>query len=164
MNLLKKLFSRKKEEAPDLPPEFHDASPPDWLLAAKGQNLRDGTTYSIRAQLIDSPRGGVADVVVWPPSDKEQPRAARTGLAKTEVDQLFVILGFSFPKDVGSIDPGSETGIPMTISVHRREPYATITAECDLASWVGTKKSGPPAIEMGRILWSARERAVPSRK
>ena len=44
MNLFKKLFSRGKEETPDLPPEFLQETPPDWLIDAKGQRLPNGNT------------------------------------------------------------------------------------------------------------------------
>ena len=47
------------------------------------------------------------------------------------------------PKDV----------LPIDLTVHRREPYALSTAKCNLGGvWLESKKSGPPVIEISRIL------------
>ncbi|HZQ47861.1 MAG TPA: hypothetical protein VFC07_12660 [Verrucomicrobiae bacterium] len=164
MNLFKKLFTRHKEDAPDLPPEFHQETPPDWLIDAKGQLLPDGNRFSIRVQLTDASRTGIAEIVILPLNENEQPKSAQTGLLRNEIDRLFVILGFSFPADIDSVAPGAETGAPVNISIHRREPYSSKFAECDLASWLDTRKPGPPIVEIGRVLMDAQARALPFKK
>jgi len=163
MNLFKKIFSRRKEEAPDLPPEFLQEAPPDWLIDAKGQELPHGNRFSIRVQLTNASRVGTVEIVILPLKENEQPKSAQTELRRQELDRLFVILGFSFPEEIGNVAPGEEVGIPVCISIHRREPYSTINAECDLASWLGTRNPGPPVVEIGRVLMEARERALPPR-
>lgn len=164
MNLFKKLFSRAKVDAPELPPEFLQETPPDWLIDAKGQRLPDGNRFSIRAQLTDSSRTGIVEILILPLSENEQPKTAQTELLRQEIDRLFVILGFSFPEDIDHVAPGEVEGIPVSISIHRREPYSTRCVECDLSSWLGTRNPGPPAVEIGRVLMDAQERALPSKR
>ncbi len=161
MNLFKKLFSRRKEEMPDLPPEFLQETPPDWLIDAKGQRLPIGNRFSIRVQLTDVSRVGIAEILILPANENEQPQSAVTELLKPEIDRLFVILGFSYPEDIADVAPGEETGTPASISIHHREPYSFKLAECDLAAWLDTKKSGPPVVEIGRVLMEALNRALP---
>lgn len=161
MSLFKKLFSRRKEESPDLPPEFLQETPPDWLIDAKGQRLPNGNRFSIRVQLMDASRAGIAEILILSVNENEQPQTARTELLRPEIDRLFVILGFSYPQDIGDVAPGEETGTPVSISIHHREPYSSKLAECDLVSWLVTKKSGPPVIEIGRVLMEALNRALP---
>lgn len=161
MSLFKKLFSRRKEDAPELPPEFHQEAPPDWLIDAKGQRLPDGNRFSIRVQLTHATRAGTVEIVILPLTEDEQLKSAQTELLRQEIDRLFVILGFSFPEDIDDVATGEEGGIPVSISIHRREPYSTILAECDLAPWLGTRKPGPPAVEIGRVLMEAQARALP---
>ncbi len=160
MSLFKKLFSRRKKEAPDLPPEFLQASPPDWLIDARGQTLSEGSRFSIRAQLTNATRVGIVEIVQWPAGGSEQPETAQIELLRTEIDRLFVVLGFSFPDDIGDVAPWEESGVPVSMTVHRREPYSFVSAGCDLASWLTTKKSGPPVVEIGRVLMDARNRAL----
>jgi hypothetical protein len=164
MSLFKKLFSRRKKEAPEPPPEFLQATPPDWLIEAKGQAGTDGDKFSIRLQLMDKSRTGNADVVQWPAEENQQPRTAQIELLRAEIDRLFVILGFSFPVDIHDINPGDHTGTPASITVHRREHYALKSGECDLAAWLHSKKSGPPIVEIGRVLMAVRERALADQK
>jgi hypothetical protein len=161
MNLFKKLFSRRQKEAPDLPPEFLQDAPPDWLIDAKGQRRPDGNRFSIRVQLTNSSRTGTAEILILPLKDDEQPKSAQTELLRHEIDRLFVILGFSYPEDIDTVAPGDKDGIPMSMSIHHREPYSSRSAECDLASWLGTKKPGPPVVEIGRVLMEAQDRALP---
>lgn len=164
MSLFSKIFSRRKKEAPDPPPEFLQATPPDWLIEAKGQAGTDGDRFSIRVQLNDQSRTGNADVVQWLPEESQQPRTAQIELLRSEIDRLFVILGFSFPDDIHDVSPGDHTGTPVSVTVHRREHYAFKFGDCDLAAWLHTKKSGPPVVEIGRVLMAVRERALPDKQ
>lgn len=161
MSFFKKLFSRSKEETPDLPPEFLQEAPPDWLIDAKGQRLPDGNRFSIRVQLTNATRTGIVEILILPRNENEQPKSAQTELIRQEIDRLFVILGFSFPADIDTVAPGEVEGLPIGISIHRREPSSCRFAECDLASWLGTKKSGPPIVEIGKVLMEAQARALP---
>src|ERR1700722_19073769 len=161
MNLFKKLFSRRKEEAPDLPPEFLQETPPAWLIDARGQWLPDGNSFSIRVQLTQATRTGTVEIVILPLNESEQLKSAQTELQRQEIDRLFVILGLSFPRETDTVAPGEEEGIPVSLSIHRREPYSAVLAECDLASWLVTRKPGPPGVEIGRVLMEARDRALP---
>jgi hypothetical protein len=52
-------------------------------------------------------------------------------------------------------------GLRADITVHRREPYRLAMARCNLTGWLDSKKSGPPAIELGRILIEAQRRTLP---
>src|ERR1700722_18653517 len=98
MNLFKKHFSRRKEEAPDLPHEFLQETPPDWLIDARGQRLPHGNRFSMRVQLTQATRTGTVEIVILPLNESEQLKSAQTELQRQEIDRLFVILGFSSPK------------------------------------------------------------------
>jgi len=160
MNFFKRLFGRK-ETPLELPPEFLQETPPDWLIDMKGAGLPHGNRFSIRVQLTDSARAGTAEILILPCSEGEEPKNASGALARSEVDRLFVTLGFSFPGDIGDVPAQVIDGIPVNISVHRHEPYSLAAGECNLAGWTDSRKSGPPVIEIGKILLEAQGRILP---
>lgn len=162
MNFLKKLFSKRTEEPADVPPEFLQANPPDWLIDLKGQDLADGSTFSIRVQLFQPARTGVAEIVILPRDQSGEPRNATTDLTRPEIDRLFVILGFSFPNEIENVPADVPDGMPVTISIYRQSPFLLRSAACNLAGWLDSRKSAPTAVEIGRILLEARTRALSS--
>jgi hypothetical protein len=162
MNFLKKLFSKRTEEPADVPPEFLQAIPPDWLIDFKGQDLAGGSTISIRVQLFQTARTGAAEIVVLPHEPSVQPKNATTDLTRTEIDRLFVILGFSFPDEIEDVPADVPDGLPVTISIYRQSPLLLRSATCNLAGWLDSRKSAPTAVEIGRILLEARTRALSS--
>jgi hypothetical protein len=141
-----------------LPPEFEQEDPPHWLIDLKGAMPPDAHRFSIRVSLHKTTRAGHAEILILPTNESQDPRSATISLERTECDRLFVILGFSFPGDIASVEDEKAPPIPVSISVHRREPYATISAECNLADWTDTRKPGPPIIEIGKILLMIRLR------
>jgi hypothetical protein len=159
MSFLKRLFG-KKEKPQDLPPEFLQDDPPDWLIDLKGQRLPEGERFSIRIEMWAGSRKGIADVLVLPANEGGEPRIGRCELEKGEIDRLFVTLGFSFPADVADVPAEAAEGLAVVISIHHREPYAAVSADCNLAGWIGAKKSGPPVIEIGKILVEIQRRTV----
>jgi hypothetical protein len=162
MNFLKRLFSGKKNEVQEMPPEFAQSEPPDWLLDLKGQGLPHGNRFSIRVQLSTATRTGSVDVLILPLEEGGQPLSATAELIQTEFDRLLVILGFSFPDDFEDVTPGVKDGCPVTLSIHRREPYALKSASCNLAGWTDSKKSRPPLVEIGSILLEMQKRTLPA--
>ena len=160
MNFLKRLFGRK-ETPPELPPEFLQENSPDWLIDLKGAALPHGNRFSIRVQLSHAARAGTVEIVMLPRKEGEEPKSASGALARLEIDRLFVILGFSFPGDIADAPAQVIDGMPVTISIHRHEPYSVAAGECNLAEWMDSKKSGPPVIEIGKILLEAQMRIMP---
>src|SRR5947209_6587510 len=152
MSFLKRLFSGRKNEVQELPPEFEQSEPPDWLLDLKGQDLPQGSRFSIRVQLSAASRIGSADILILPCQEGEQPRSGTAELTRPEFDRLLVILGFSFPGDFEDVAGSEKEGLPVTISIHRREPYDLKTANCNLVGWNESKQSRPPLVEIGWIL------------
>ena len=159
MNFLKRLFGRK-EEPVELPPEFLQSAPPDWLIELKGQLAPSGGRFSIRAQLSEASRTGLADVLVLPAEPGAEPRTAAVELERLEFDRLLVVLGFSFPGDIAEVAAGTESEPAASLAIHRREPYETASAECCLAGRLDSRKSEPPVVEIGRILIGAMRRAM----
>lgn len=160
MNFLKRLFGHK-EKPMELPPEFLQENPPDWLIDLKGAELPEGRRFSIRLQLSASSRSGTVEVVALPRNDREELKSADAALDRGEIDRLFVILGFSFPGDIAGIPDEMDAGLPANISIHRREPYSTASAGCNLAGWLESRKPGPPIVEIGKILLEAQRRVLP---
>jgi hypothetical protein len=160
MNFLKRL-SGHKESPPELPPEFLQENPPDWLIDLKGAGLPHGNRFSIRVQLSNAARGGTAEILVLPRKGGDEPKSASGALARSEIDRLFVILGFSFPGDIADVPAQVIDGMPVNISVHRHEPYCLAAGECNLAGWTDSRKPGPPVIEIGKILLEAQGRILP---
>jgi len=58
--------------------------------------------------------------------------------------------------------PTLRTVFPVRLLVYRRDPSAMKAASCNLAGWVDSKKPGPPAIEISRVLLGIYHRALPS--
>jgi hypothetical protein len=159
MNLFKRLFAKKKQEEPDeLPPEFLQTESPDWLIELKGASLAHGNHFSVRVQLVKAARSGIADVVIMPRKEGEFPRSSTLTLHQPDTDKLFVILGFSFPDDITSVPAPATDVLPIDICIYHREPYSFRAAHCNLGGvWLESKKSGPPVIEISRILLAAAE-------
>jgi hypothetical protein len=153
MSFLKKLFG-KTDVTVELPPEFLQEDPPDWLVELKGMNLRGSGVLSVRAQIYMAARTGTVDVALLPGAEGGEPRSASGALEKTQIDRLLVILGFSFPADFGNAGGGGTT----SVAIHRREPYLVKKGECELGEWLGAKKGGPPLVEVGRVLMEAQGR------
>ena len=164
MGLFGKLFSKGKTTATELPPEFLEESPPDWLIDLKGQEMPDGNHFSIRAQLSKAARTGTAEILVLPRADGEAPKSATTELERLEIDKLLVILGFSFLSDFADVGGDMNAGLPVSITIHRLEPYAARSANCNLAGWRGSKQPAPPAVDIGIVLVGARDRALGNRQ
>jgi len=152
MSILNWLF-KKKPELPEPPPEFLQADAPDWLVDIKGQEFPGGRRFSIRAQVHAAARTATADIVRWPATEGAEPVAHSANLPRADLDRLLVILGFSFPQDFVDI-PGSEhEGISVNVTVFRRDPLAAQGAACNLSEWLDTRKSAPPVVEIGKMLW-----------
>ena len=156
MNFLKKFFS--KPEPPEQPPEFSREEAPEWFIRFK-QDLGDGTASEIRLSLHDATNEGLAQVITR--AGGEMKRSVTVELTRQEFDRLKVILGFSFPDDIADAPAGTEEE-SATISVYKREPFMTRSGICNLAGWLDSKKSGPPVVEIGKILIEAKRRAPAS--
>src|ERR1700722_20509572 len=118
MNFLKRLFGRK-ETPLELPPEFLQEEPPDWLIDMKGAALPHGNLFSIRVQISNATRVGMVEIVMLPRADGEEPKTASGALSQLEIDRMFVLLGFSFPGDIATVTAQVIEGIPVNISIHR---------------------------------------------
>lgn len=157
MSFLKNLFSKPKAPV-ELPPEFLQSNPPDWLIEMKGHDVADDRRFSVRVELQNESREGVAHVVVLPAKEGEEPKSASGPLDRPEVDRLFVILGFSFPDDIHNIAADGAEGIPVSVSVHKHEPYELKTGECDLADWTDSRRARPAVVDVGMVLWELLKR------
>jgi hypothetical protein len=156
MNLFRWLFPRRKEPAFDLPPEFMEEDAPDWVIALEGKELPQGKEFSVRVLLSEASRTGTTKL------GRGSVETAGPDLARPEIDRLLVILGFSFPDDITNVGAGeTDDGLPVHITIYRQEPSAMRAATCNMAGWVDSKKSGPPAIEIGRALLEVQRRAMP---
>jgi hypothetical protein len=156
MSFLKKLFS-KKAELPEQPSEFLREEAPDWLVGLT-EELDDGTSTEVRLSLFESTRSGSAQVITRAGGELKQ--SVQVDATRQEFDRLMVILGFSFPSEVNSVPAGTEESF-VTIYVHKREPYFKRGGKCNLSGWVNTKKSGPPLIEIGKIVTDIKRRGLP---
>jgi hypothetical protein len=159
MNFLKKLFAKKPEETAEVPPEFLQENPPEWVIILNGRELPDGGTLSIRAPLFQSQRDGVAEVT-YLPGQGGQPQSGSAKFTRPEIDKLFVILGFSFPNEIATVAGPADEGMPVTVTIYRESPFYLQVADCNLAGWLDSRKSGPPVVEIGRILLETRSRAL----
>lgn len=163
MGFFGKLFGQGKTAAVELPPEFLEDSPPDWLIELKGREFPNGNVFSVRARLSKTERAGKADIFLLPRADAESPKSATTELERLEIDRLLVILGFSFPVDIDDIPGETESGLPVSLTIHRLAPYSSRSASCNLAGWRDSRQPAPPVVEIGGILAKSRDRAFPVR-
>ena len=161
MNFLRKLFARKPAETAEVPPEFLQENPPEWIIIMNGRELPDGGTFSIRAPLFQSRRGGVAEITSLPSKTGGEARTITVDFTRPEIDRLFIVLGFSFPKEIATVAGPTDDGVPVTMSIYRENPFNLCTADCNLADWIDSRKSAPPVIEIGRVLLEARRRTLP---
>ncbi len=154
MSFLGRLF-KKKPEPPEPPPEFLQADPPDWLIDMKGQEFPAGGRFAMRVQVHESARVATVDVVHWPAAEGAEPVAHTASLARADLDRLLVVLGFSFPQDLADIPGPEDSGIPVTMTVYRREPLAAQSAGCNLSEWLDSRKSAPAVVELARLVRGA---------
>jgi hypothetical protein len=161
MNFLRKLFAKKPAETAEVPPEFLQENPPEWIIIMNGRELPGGGGFSIRAPLYQLRRSGVAEITGLPSQAGGEARTITVDFTRPEIDRLFIVLGFSFPKEITTIAGPSDSGVPVTITIYRESPFNLCTADCNLADWIDSRKSGPPAIEIGRVLLEARRRTLP---
>lgn len=159
MNFFKRLFGGKEMAPAEPPPEFLQASPPDWVIDLKGRIEEGDPVFSIRAQIYQSARKGTAEVIILPREPGGEPRSATVELERLELDRLFVVLGFSFPADFASV--AGEAGAALKMMICRREPFVECAVDCDLSGWLDSRKSAPPVIEIGRIMLELQRRALP---
>ena len=152
MNLLKWILGCFKKAPVSLPPEFLEEAPPDWLIECRGRALPNGDAFSIRVILFQTSRTGSAEIVTVPREAGAQAPPAKADLERGEIDRLLVILGFSFPQDFAAVRSEIPDGLPVEIAIHRREPYSAAGGTCNLAPWLEAKKTGPPTVEVGRLL------------
>jgi hypothetical protein len=158
MNLFRWLFSKRKEPTFELPPEFLEEDPPDWVIVLEGSGLPLGEMGSFRVALSEASRTGTSKIRLGGMAQDE-----RIGpeLGGPETNRLFVILGFSFPTDITDVAANVKDGLPTRISIYRREPTAMKAVTCNMAGWVDSKKPGPPAVEIGRVLLELQRKALP---
>jgi hypothetical protein len=149
MNLFRRLFG-KSSEAIEAPPEFLQAAAPDWLIEAIGRMLPDGGHFSIRTQIFNAARTATVDLVTFPVGG--EPASQTRELERAKTDRLLVILGFSYPHDIADVPGPTDTGLPVAITVFRREPLVAQRAECNLWDWLESPKPAPPVVEIGKIL------------
>src|SRR4051812_21746858 len=131
MNFLKRLFSKRAEPA-ELPPEFLEQNPPDWLIELSGQGLPHGNAFQIRVSLFEANRSGSAHIFVVPRTAEEKEQSAQIELSRPEFDRLKIILGFSFPDDITNVPSEYADGLPFNLVIHRREPHSTRAAQSNL--------------------------------
>jgi hypothetical protein len=84
-------------------------------------------------------------------------------LTAIEAGRLLVLLGFSFPNDITNVGAPAMDGIPAMLSAHQREPYRLKEGNCNLMSWLDSKKSPPPTIEIALLLLNVKERLFPKK-
>jgi hypothetical protein len=161
MNFFSKLFAKKPAETAEVPPEFLQENPPEWVIILNGRQLPDGGGFSIRAPLFQSSRSGVAEITDLPATPGGEVRTISVDFTRPEIDRLFIILGFSFPKEFATVAGPADSGVPVTLTIYRESPFNLCTADCNLADWIESRKSGPPVVEIGRILIEARRRTLP---
>jgi hypothetical protein len=159
MNFFKRLFGGKETASSEPPPEFLQASAPDWVIDLKGRMAEMSPVFSIRAQVYQSPRKGAAEIIILPREPDGEPRSAAVELERLELDRLFVVLGFSFPEDFASVT--GEKGTALKMMIYRRGPYTERAVDCDLSGWLDSRKSAPPVMEIGRIMLELRRRTLP---
>lgn len=160
MSFLRKLFSKRTEPLPDIPPEFLQENAPDWLIELNGNDRANADAFSIRVQLFQSSRSAKAEILLFPKDQSGEAKKAPTTLSHPEINHLFVILGFSYPDEITDVPAESDDGLAATMSIYRQNPFTLRSANCNFAGWLDSRKSGPPAVEIGRILLGARTRAI----
>src|SRR5580698_1834892 len=151
MNFLKKLFSKRTEPLPDIPPEFLQENAPDWLIEMNANDPVKSNAFSIRVQLFASQRSAKAEVLLLSSSGQsEAPKKIPTTLSHPEINHLFVVLGFSYPDEITDVPAEIDDGLAATISIYRQSPFTLRSANCNLSAWLESRKSGPPIVEIGR--------------
>ena len=161
MNFLRKLFAKKPVETAEVPPEFLQENPPEWIIIMNGRELPNGGSFSIRAPLFQVERRGVAEIITLPSQVGGEGRTITVDFTRPEIDRLFIVLGFSFPKEFATVAGPTDSGVPVTITIYRETPFNLCACDCNLAGWIDSRKSGPPVIEIGRVLLEARRRTLP---
>ena len=160
MNLFKWLFGKKEKVALELPHEFLQADPPDWLLELKANELPHGEAFGVKVQLLAETRSGSATITVHPQIGEGAAQTATSDLTQIEGGRLMVLLGFSFPNDIGDVGAPVTEGVAANLTIHQREPYVIREGACNLASWLGSKKSQPPTVEIAMMLLGMKERIL----
>jgi hypothetical protein len=158
MNFFKWLFGKKEKVALELPLEFLQADPPDWLLELKVAFMPRGETVTVRARSQAEAKTGSAVFEIEPPTGKGAAQTASADLTQIEAGRLLVLLGFSFPDDIADVGVPVIDGVPAKLSVHRRKPYCLKEGSCNLASWLDSKKSQPPTVEIAMLLLDVKNR------
>lgn len=158
MNFLKRLFGKKEQVALELPLEFLQAEPPDWLLELKVTYQPDGRGFAVKAGLRAETRTGSVTVEIDVVTGGDAAQKAAGDLSQVEAGRLLVLLGFSFPDDIGFVGPEYTDGIPAKLSVHQREPYSLKEGDCNLMHWLNSKQSQPPTVEITKILVEVKNR------
>src|SRR5579872_5614866 len=106
MNFFKRLFSRRQKKPLEIPLEFLQEAPSDWILQLNGRLSPEGNPVEIRVSLSEAGRTGTAQITSLPREEGQARKSARTELARPEIDRLLVILGFSFPEDITDVAAG----------------------------------------------------------
>jgi hypothetical protein len=163
MNFFKRLFGKKEKFSLEVPIEFLQAEPPDWLLELKVRFQPHGGALTVRAVLQSEAKTGSAAFEIQPLAGKGALQTASADLAQIEAGRLLVLLGFSFPDDIASVGGPVIDGIPATLSVHRREPYCLKEGSCNLMNWLDSKKSQPPTVEIAMMLLGVKNRVLPDK-
>jgi hypothetical protein len=161
MSFFKRLFGKKEKIALKLPPEFLQAEPPDWLLELKVNSTPQSTGFDARIQLLAETRTGSATLEVQSTVKNGEPQTATADLTPIEAGRLLVLLGFSFPNDIGNVGALAADGVPATLAVHRREPYQLREGSFNLTNWLDSKKSQPPTVEIALVLMAVKQRVFP---
>jgi len=163
MNFFKRLFGKKEKFSLEVPIEFLQASPPDWLLELKVKIMPRGGAFTVKVWLRAETRIGNASVEIEPTNGQAATQTATADLGQVEAVRLLVLLGFSFPDDIASVGGPVMDGIPATLSVHRREPYCLKEGSCNLMNWLDSKKSQPPTVEIAAMLLNVKDRVLPDK-
>jgi hypothetical protein len=163
MNFFKRLFGKKEKVALELPLEFLQADPPDWLLELKVTFLPRGGAFTVRTALQAEAKAGNAAFEIEPPAGKGAAQTASMDLTQIEAGRLLVLLGFSFPDDITDVGSPVIDGVPAKLSVHRREPYHLQEGNCNLMNWLDSKKSQPPTVEIAMLLLDVKNRVFPDK-
>ena len=161
MNFLRKLFAKKPVETAEVPPEFLQEDPPEWIIIMNGRELPGGGSFSIRAPLFQAQRSGVAEITSLPSAADGEGRTIAVDFTRPEIDRLFIVLGFSFPQEFATVAGPADSGVPVNVTIYRESPFNLCVADCNLAEWIDSRKSGPPVIEIARVLLEARRRTLP---
>lgn len=115
--------------------EFAESPAPAWVLEWTGDLLPGGGTY--RGRLPCREAGPATASVVYPVRRRIETPPRGVDVDDVAAARLRAVLREAFPDGLLSVAPQCRDGLPIEVTVHRREPALSVRARCNLGDGFG---------------------------